>query len=267
MTVRGLKVARCWAMILAMKKRFILSFLIGISSVFGCSVHGQVETATFEAMPIDESIELDPDMVAFLGPYREGVEAFAGEVIGYAAETLSRRRPECGLSNWAADGLKRTGEIEFDAEVEFAVSNFGGLRRDLPAGPLTRGHMLEVSPFDNYLTYLEVKGDFVVELSRQVAETGAIALSGMTVIVSSDQKVLEASVGGEMVDPSRTYKMVTIDYLVATYTDLFRPEWILEKRVLDDVIQRDAMIAMLRDLNERGLKVHDAAEGRVIFQD
>ncbi|MBD5781486.1 5'-nucleotidase C-terminal domain-containing protein [Pelagicoccus sp. NFK12] len=215
----------------------------------------------FSAVRVDGSVRDDEGLAAYLAPYREGVEAFAAEVIGYAAEPLSRSRPECGLSNLVADSLRVVGAKEFGAEVDLSVTNFGGLRRDLPQGELTMGLITELSPFENYLTYLEVDGAFVQELARQAA--GGVAVSGIKVTLDSEGRVLEALVNGEPIDARRRYRVVTIDYLVATYGALFREEWILEKRVSKNLIQRDAIVLHLSALAERGVRIFDAGEGRV----
>ncbi|WP_309023455.1 5'-nucleotidase C-terminal domain-containing protein [Pelagicoccus sp. SDUM812002] len=220
-----------------------------------------VAEVEFSAIRVDQEVDGDAEMVAYLAPYHEGVEAYASEVIGYAAEPLSRRRPECGLSNLVADSLRVVGAKEFEVEVDLAVTNFGGLRRDLPAGPLTMGLISELSPFENYLTYLEVKGDLVWELARQA--TSGVALSGIRVKLDEHGEVFEATVGGQPVEKGKRYRVITVDYLVATYDSLFREEWILEKRVSKNLVQRDAIVLHLSQLNAEGVKISDGGEGRV----
>lgn len=227
-------------------------------------VHAQAEPQLdvgFAVERVDGELMEDEGLAAYLAPYRAGVEAFAAEVIGHAAEPLSRRRPECGLSNMVADSLRVVGAKEFEAEVDLSVTNFGGLRRDLPEGPLTMGLITELSPFENYLTYLVVESEFVEELARQAA--GGVALSGIQVKLDSDGKVLEAFVNGALIQPDKLYRVVSIDYLVSTYDSLFREEWIVEKRVSNKLVQRDAIVLHLSELDNAGIKVFDAGEGRV----
>ncbi|MDQ8204138.1 5'-nucleotidase [Pelagicoccus sp. SDUM812003] len=219
----------------------------------------------FEALPVSSDLPADAEMADYLRPFREGVEAFAAEVIGVAAEPLTRTRPECGLSNLVADSLRFVGETEFEAPVDLAVTNFGGLRRDLPEGPLTMGLIMELSPFENYLTYLEVKGELVEELARQIAGSGGVAVSGIRVAINSDQEVVEARINGELIDPRKTYRMVSIDYLVSTWDRLFKPEWIIEKDVSTNLVQRDAIVLHLSQLTRNGIEIRDAGEGRVFF--
>lgn len=242
--------------------RFLGLFLSG---VFGGSL-AVAELAVdveFVALRVDESVEADPGLVAYLKPYREGVEAFAAEVIGVAAEPLSRSRPESGLSNLVADALRFVGEKEFEAEVDAAVTNFGGLRRNLPAGPLTMGLIAELSPFENYLVFLEVKGELLLELSRQMAEGRASAISGLTVVGKEGGELVSAKIAGRRVRAGEVYRIVSIDYLVATYESVFREEWIVSKQVSTKLVQRDAIVLHLSELSRSGVEVYDAAEGRV----
>ncbi len=227
-------------------------------------VYAQAEPllgVSFAVERVDGELIEDEGLASYLAPYRAGVEAFAAEVIGYAGEPLSRTRPECGLSNMVADSLRVVGAKEFEAEVDLAVTNFGGLRRNLPEGPLTMGLITELSPFENYLVYLVVESAFVEELARQAA--GGVALSGIKVKLDSDGKVLEAFVNGERVQADKRYRVVSIDYLVSTYDSLFREEWIVEKIVSNKLVQRDAIVLHLSELDNAGIKVFDAGEGRV----
>lgn len=236
---------------------FATAFVCWVSSSFGelgLEVGLSVER-------VDAALGEDAGIVAYLAPYREGVEAFALEVIGVAAEPLSRSRPECGLSNLVADSLRVVGAKEFDEEIDLAFSNFGGLRRNLPQGPLTMGLISELSPFENYLTYVEVKGDFVLKLASYAK--GGVAISGMEIVLDSDGELVSAMVAGEPVDPARHYKVMTIDYLASTWDELFVNEWVLEKRVSGNLVQRDAIVLHLSELNAAGVEIYDAGENRV----
>lgn len=246
---------------------FSLCFLWASLWAVSAPVEEAAVGVDFSIVRVDAETKGDAEMEAYLIPYRAGVEAFAAEVIGYAAEPLSRRRPECGLSNLVADSLRVVGAKEFGEEIDFAVTNFGGLRRNMPEGELTMGLLTELSPFQNYLTYLEVDGELALELARQISGGGASAISGMQVAYNSDQKLVEARIGGELIDPKRRYKMVSIDYLVSTWEELFREEWIIEQRVSANLIQRDAIVLHLSALTEQGVKIFDAGEDRVTLID
>lgn len=242
-----------------MRKRCLL---IGVWAWLWALGFGQVD-AEFRAIGVDGAGAVDAGLEAYLKPYRAGVEAFAAEVVGYAAEPLSRSRPECGLSNLVADALRVVGEKEFEVEVDLAVTNFGGLRRDLPKGPLTMGLIMELSPFDNYMALLEVRGELVLELARNIAEGSASAISGLEVVGGPEGELVSATVGGVPVESASVYRMVSIDYLIDNWDGLFREEWIVSKVVSGNVIQRDAIVLHLSALAGNGVEIYDAGDGRV----
>lgn len=217
----------------------------------------------FAAVRVDEKTAKDEALEAYLKPFREGVAAFSAEVIGYAAEPLTRSRPESGLSNLVADALRIIGEREFDTEIDLAVTNFGGLRRDLPKGPLTMGLLTELSPFENYMVFLEVRGELVLELSRNIAEGRASAISGLEVVGGANGELVSATLDGAEVREDGRYRLVTIDYLVGAWDSLFRDEWIVRKVEPKKLIQRDAIVLHLSELASRGIEVYDEPEGRV----
>ena len=246
-------------MLLMLRFRICLPLLLALCGT--SFLPGASEVAVFAAEPIDAKLAADESLEAYLSPYRAEVAAFATQVVGFAAEPLSRRRPECGLSNLVADAMRIVGAREFESPVDLAVTNFGGLRRDLPEGPLTMGLVTELSPFENYLTYLEVRAECVREIARRASK--GFALSGIEVSLDAEERLLEVWVGGVPLEQGRSYRIVTIDYLVSTFKDLFRDEWILERRVSSRLVQRDAIAQRLTELQAAGEKVFDAGDGRV----
>ena len=75
-------------------------------------------------------------------------------------------------------------------DVDVVVHNVrGGLRKGLPAGPLTFGSVYEMSPFDNYIVILELSG---ADLRRLVAAQAQrfmrAGFAGMRVYVSCDSE-------------------------------------------------------------------------------
>ncbi len=219
-------------------------------------------TVTFSSQRIDASATTDAEVEAMLSPYRIRVQEYGAEVIGHAAEPLfSKQKPENGLANAIADGMKLIGEKEFGVEADLAITNFGGLRRDLEEGPITVGLVTELSPFENFLVLLEVRGDTVQHIAESVAKNEGRPISGMKVGFNESGGLAEAEVGGQPIDPSRTYRIITIDYLVAT-SSLFKDREILNQTTAGKR-QRDAIIEYFRILNSRGIEVANTGDGRV----
>lgn len=84
--------------------------------------------------------------------WNSGVAPIAAEVIGEAAVALHRRRPEATIGDFICDAMRA------ESKVDIAMQNPGGMRADLDAGPVTRGDVYAVMPFDNTIVVVELTG-------------------------------------------------------------------------------------------------------------
>ena len=84
--------------------------------------------------------------------------------IGYAPERLWVREPECPMLNWATDALWEAAKAVYPGKVDIAIVNMGGMRCEWPAGPVTKGSVFELMPFDNELVVLTLKGLDIIAL-------------------------------------------------------------------------------------------------------
>lgn len=84
---------------------------------------------------------------------------------------------------------------------------------------MTFGQLYAVLPFDNQLMALDLSGAQILRiLEHSVSErAGNMQVAGMAFRFNTakplGQRVLEATVAGEPLDPERLYRVVTIDYL------------------------------------------------------
>ncbi|MEO1714912.1 MAG: 5'-nucleotidase, partial [Bacteroidota bacterium] len=109
----------------------------------------------------------DSVLNALITDYRGQLEAEMNTVIGTIAQSLTLQKPESSLGNWMADVLLEKATFYSKRPVDFALQNYGGIRiSELPAGPLTRGKIYELMPFDNQLVILDLPGDIVDTLVR-----------------------------------------------------------------------------------------------------
>jgi 5'-nucleotidase/UDP-sugar diphosphatase len=152
---------------------------------------------------------------AAVGAAKETMDQPIGEV----TRTLQTRRSgEFALGNLVVDAMLASWMGE-GHPADIAMHNNGGIRADLPEGPITFGQLYEVLPFDNQLVALDLTGAQVLRiLEHSVAERGGnMQVAGMTFRFSMSepvgQRILEATVGGQPLDPERIYRVVTIDYL------------------------------------------------------
>jgi len=94
----------------------------------------------------------DP-IAAFVDSIERAVAPRVSRVVGRAARPLGTE----DLANYTTDAMRAA------SGADIAMTNPGGIRRDLPAGPITVGHVFEVLPFENVLVTMRLRGS---ELKR-----------------------------------------------------------------------------------------------------
>lgn len=165
------------------------------------------------AVVVNSETPGDPTMEAFLQPYRRKLEATMNERVGQVSIPLLRSRPESTLGNVLADGIRWATEARLRRKLDICVLNAMGIRADLPRGRITRGEILEVIPFENYLVILSLTGRQVLELAGQMVASGGEPVSGLRIFFRDDGIVTGVRVGGKPLQPDTSYLVLTIDYL------------------------------------------------------
>ena len=137
-----------------------------------------------------------------------------------------------------------------DAEV--AVTNGGGLRADLPPGPLTYGELYRAMPFDNRFAVVKLNGVHLRKMiSNNLLGGGAIlSWGGLTVIAACKGGRLDVVLkdrDGTIIADDRAMTLVTSDFLASGGDGLIGRLKLPEGSVaMTDVIIRDAMADALR---------------------
>lgn len=247
-----------------------VSVYLGLALALGAGVtFGKPpETAiAFESQRVDAEILGDSAMERMLAPYRERVAAYSAEVVIEATEPIAARRsPESAMGNALADALRGASLPLFGVEADIGVANFGGLRRDLPKGPITVGLITEMSPFDNFVVLLEMRGAEVRRLAEAIGRTGGEPISGLELRIRSSDKSVSASLAGKPIQADRIYRVATMDYLADTDRRLF-PDGSVLSRKTAGVTQRDVLIDLLKAKAARGETLTNRIEGRIEFNE
>lgn len=196
-------------------------------------------------LPITRDLPEAPEVKALVARYQSQIAERMGEVLGTAQGGLSydgKYRHDSELGNWTADLIRARGD------TEIGIINAGSLRAPLPAGPVTVGTVYTMFPFDNSLVTLDMPGELIQRLLDKAAadpeQRGLLQYSGLTCDMTTGQAV-NVQVNGLSLDPARTYRVTTIDYL-AQGNGKYR--LFSEARRLSplNVLLRDAAIAHVR---------------------
>ena len=146
-------------------------------------------------------------------------EETINQPIGETARTLEAQRAgEFALGNLIVDAML-AADLSDGVQPDIAMHNNGGIRAPLPQGPITYGQVYAVLPFDNQLMALDLTGSQVLRILEHSISGGAakMQVGGMSFRFNTarppGQRITEAIVGQEPLDPARVYRVVTIDYL------------------------------------------------------
>jgi 2',3'-cyclic-nucleotide 2'-phosphodiesterase/3'-nucleotidase len=173
---------------------------------------------------VGRGLEPNAEVEALVQEYTERLDEEVGQEIGRTETTLDcrenvARREESNMGNYIADKMRE------NTGADVALMNGGGIRTDSQYGPgtITQRDILNILPFGNELTVLEVSG----ETLRAALENGVSAverLSGRFPQVSGMQftydptneagsRIVDASLGGEAIDPDATYTVATNNFV------------------------------------------------------
>jgi 2',3'-cyclic-nucleotide 2'-phosphodiesterase (5'-nucleotidase family) len=169
----------------------------------------------------DELLDLWPDRVgedaavkAIVAKHAESVGRIFDTVVATATETMERdAENESSLGGWMTDCYReRLG-------VDVAIQNGGGIRADIPSGPVTLRSLFNVMPFDNSLVKLFMKGaDLRAALEHGLSLARVAQISGAVLEYrhgKPGERLAAAAVGGASIDDAKTYSIVTLDFVVS----------------------------------------------------
>ncbi|MBI5201828.1 MAG: 5'-nucleotidase C-terminal domain-containing protein [Elusimicrobia bacterium] len=170
----------------------------------------------------DELLDLWPDRVGEDPAVKEIVAARQAEVgeafklvVATATAALDRGAPdrESGLGSWMADCYKDW------AATDAAFQNGGGIRADIPAGPVTLRHLFSVMPFDNAVVKVTMTGaQLRSALDHGVGSPRLVQVGGLPAefrrLSPRHERLGAVTVGGAALDDAKTYTVATLDFLV-----------------------------------------------------
>jgi len=146
-----------------------------------------------------------PRISTYVDSVRQSVLPFVSRAIG----TLSERLDEDMLARMVADAMRTA------AGADVAVTNIGGIRSDLAAGPIRIGDLFEVVPFENTLVVATLTG-------RQLRDwldtrPGAARVSGLSGridwLAPEGPRLTDLRTDAGPLANDRAYRVVTNNFL------------------------------------------------------
>ena len=222
-----------------------------------------------------ESIFQDDETTAFV----EGIKAQYGETLAKVVASSqvdlivndltavdSEGKPiriirsqETNLGDLCADAYRLV------SGADIGVVNGGGIRAAIPAGDITFEQIISVHPFGNAMCVVEATGQQILDaleksVSKLPDENGGFwQVSGLTftvdmsvpstvvvddkgnfVEVSGERRVKDVKVGGEDIDPAKTYTLASHNYMLKSGGDGFN--MFINDKLLQDEVMLDNQV-------------------------
>lgn len=143
-------------------------------------------------------VEPDPDLSAIVDYWQEQVDAALAREIGYTMNGIQQRSHSMG--NLITDAW-----LWAYPSAEIALTNWGGMRQALDAGPITWGDIVSILPFENQLVVVQITGAQLIENLRCCGgAAGGISYSSDGTVQFLD---------GRPFDPTATYTVLISDFM------------------------------------------------------
>lgn len=179
---------------------------------------------------LDNTTAQDPGLQAEVVAWRAPFEKFAAEVVGESKVVLdhsSCQKKECTLGDFMADAMFDY-RIGGNPDIAGVIINAGGVRATIDEGPITRGEVLTAFPFGNSIVEIKFTGKELwdvfegivsgVSLFNKEEVTSFVQVSkGIKFTYnpknSAGTRLISLNIGGAPVDLTKTYTIVTLDFL------------------------------------------------------
>ena len=191
---------------------------------------GRLVYAGGNTILLDGSVTPDAAIEARVAELAGPIEELKTRVVAEAAEPIDGSRETCRAGECAMGNLVAEAMLDrvADQGVTIAITNGGGLRASIDAGPVTMGEVLTVLPFQNTLSTFEVTGEaLVAALENGVSQYEEVAgrfpqVAGMRYAFDPAAPIgarisdVEVLVGGDAwapIDLATVYKVVSNNYV------------------------------------------------------
>jgi 5'-nucleotidase / UDP-sugar diphosphatase len=177
---------------------------------------GTTTKGTLKIVSAGPNDRFDRDVERMAAAYGDRIKARFQEVVGETRMDLVRRTDgESNIGNIIADAMCAS------AGAEIGIQNNGGIRADIPRGKITMEQVYTVLPFDDKLVAMDLKGADLLNLFEMSSGLGKgmLQVSGVKIVydpkMPAGKRLVEARVRGGLLDASKTYRVVTNDFLAA----------------------------------------------------
>lgn len=240
--------------------------------LLACNRHAHVTSVTPGYTVMNDTVaQHDSAIASILNPYKLQLDSVMDEVIGKTMLAMpnEKGKQETFLGNFVADVCLSRGNAVYQPAdgraADICILNNGGLRASLPQGNITRRNVFELMPFDNEIVVVTISGAKMRELIRHVAASGGMPIAGMNLGMKPDKSPGKVLINGEPFDSTKTYKVLTSDYLAHGGDKMaFLKDPIAYETT--GYLIRTALIDAFTEKQKAGIAVTPALDGRIHYE-
>jgi 5'-nucleotidase/UDP-sugar diphosphatase len=195
--------------------------------------------------------EFWPDSViaAYVRSQQDIYEQGFQDVIGTTQTALTRTGvSESPMYNLVTDAMRQR------VKADFVFNNFGGIRADIKAGPITQEDVFKVLPFGNQVVVFQANGSFLKQImeSKIEGKQRGLAISGGQITYNSQRpdgdKITRFLIEGKPLEAKRIYRIATTDYLMEGNSGLMMLKNVPPEQVAyTGILLREAVIEYIKE--------------------
>ena len=189
---------------------------------------------------VDSVKAQNPEMKKLVDGFQSQITADYGRQIG-ALKTAWRKNNdvETNLGDYISDVMRLT------AKTDIAFLNSGGIRKSLPAGPITKMDVMEILPFSNYVVSFKLTGQQLAQIMTRAlqnnifGDSGILQVSGLKCaykVGDRTVKITGLTVNGEKVQPDNVYSAATVDFVLGGLEDYEFRDVVTTPQLLSDMV-------------------------------
>lgn len=192
--------------------------MFGHITLYYDTVADEVVVSSVEAVEVRKG-DLELEENAVVAGYVAEYAAELAPVFDVAVTTMTEIIEADYNTTSPAGNLLADVMIE-SSGVDFAFTNAGGIREDIPAGDITVGDLFAMMPFDNKIVTTTMTGQGIVDVLEQgcTLYKGQAQIAGLTFTYDSSKaeyaRVVDVTMAdGTMLDLEADYTVATNDFL------------------------------------------------------
>ncbi|MCY4465584.1 MAG: 5'-nucleotidase C-terminal domain-containing protein [Chloroflexi bacterium] len=239
-----------------------------------------------DAILLSRYISPDPDISDLIAGLAEPIAELAGQPVGETSVALTGASPRLCRIEECLLGVVITDAMLENTGADIVIQNGGGIRADIDEGEVTLGEVLNVLPFGNLISTLELTGaDVLAALENGVGRVevdengnplveGASGrfpqVAGMRYTFDATQEAGSRIVSAEVMsageysalDPDAVYRVATNDYMRGGGDGYA----ILETNAMNAYDQGSPLDQVVADYIAANSPLHVELQGRITHQ-